>query len=343
MKTHLISYLLVILIFSGLQGMAQITAKGSRQSTKKTVMPSGQLPSQTIFSTTRNDDLKSFDKYNKMLQNALLSGSPDEAGILRNRLSLIALREISRSQANLKELEAGKTKALEEWYAENAPDKKLYPNIEKQNLQSRINYEKEIYKQIMAIDLKEISGDKQKNSITGYLNGFEDAMNKNMKFGDAMPKNSPPPPPPPPDGHGTAVGSGSVTKKGNGEKMPSGDARIQRWNDSKAAYQADFLKKQDEFQKALDKDNFNMSKSLYRALTTIMMNEINSNNWMLNQVRNGNISGEGTDITALEKEVRQQQKLLDEARGIKVSTADAMKANASKATGILQKFAGTLH
>jgi len=277
-----------------------------------------------------------------MLQNALMSGNPEEASMLRNQLSVIALREISRSKANLQELENGNTKALEEWYKTNKPDKKLYLNIEKQNLQSRINYEKEIYKRIMVADLKTPSGDKKQNSVTGYLNGFENAMEKNLKFGDAIQTKSPPPPPPS-GGHGTAVGSGTMTKKGNGEKMQSGDARLQRWNDSKAAYQSDFLKKQDEFQKALDKKNYNLSKSLYRALTTIMMNEINSNNWMLNQVRNGNISGEGTDITALEKEVRQQQKLLDEARGIKVSTVDDMKANASKATVVLQKFAGTLH
>ncbi|NOX86762.1 MAG: hypothetical protein GXO86_12500, partial [Chlorobi bacterium] len=137
-------------------------------------------------------------------------------------------------------------------------------------------------------------------------------------------------------------GPGYTTKKGSGEKIETGDPRLQRWNDSQASMTKDFLKGQSDFQKYLDTGNSKMAKTTYRSLIQMMMNAINSNNWLLGQMNTGNISKSGFDVSALQNKVIKQQGILEEAQKIKVSTPEDLKANASEAIVVLQKFAGTL-
>ncbi len=343
MSTRIISYLLVFLLLSGLEGMAQITAKGSQQSKKKPGETAGTLPAdQTVFQTTRADDIKSFDHYQKMFQEAVRGGVTEEAEVLRKELVTIARREIARSKKNLQDMEAGITKDLEAWQKEHAPDKPLNISMEKQSLNNRINYEQAVLDRLVAANLNNLSNQRDKTSVTGYLDSFKSQMERNLKYGDAMDKQPTPPPPPPKGGGEPLSGPGYTTKKGSTEKTETGDPRLKRWNDSQASLANDFIKGQSEFQKYLDTDNSKMAKTTYRSLIQMMMTAINSNNWLLGQMNSGNISKSGFDVSALQNKVNKQQSILQEAQKIKVSTPDDLKGNASKAVTVLQKFAGTL-
>lgn len=345
MKTRMITFLFVILLLSGLQGMAQTTAKDSRQPKKKSGEISGKLPSgQTDFKTTRAEDLKEFDHYQKMFREAVRGGVTEEAETLRNKLANIARREIARSRKNFQDMEAGITKDLETWHKEHAPDKPLDIELEKQNLKSTINYEQTAFDKFISANLNNMSNRRDKTSVTGYLESFKTEMEHNLKYGDAGPKTPPPPPPPPPpsSGKGNALGSGYVTKKGGSGQTETGDLQLQRWNDSQVSLTNDFIKGQSGFQKYLDSGNSKMARTNYHSLIQLMMTAINSNNWLLGQMRSGNISKSGFDVTALQNKVKKQQGILEEAQKIKVSTPEELEANSSKAVEVLLKFAGTL-
>ncbi len=343
MKAHWINFILVIFLLSGLQGMAQITAKGSQQSKKKTGGTTGTLPAdQTVFQTTRAEDLEKFDRLQKMFQEAIKGGVTEEVEMLRNELVTIERREVARSKKNLEDLKAGYTKDLETWLKEHTPDKPMNIEIEKQNLNNRINYEQAVFDRLLAADLNNLSNQRDKTSVTGYLESFKRQMEINQRYGDGIEKSPTPPPSPPKGGGEPVTGPGYTTKKGTQEKIETGDLRLQRWKDSQASLANDFIKGQSDFQKYIDTDNSKMAKTTYRSLIQMMMNAINSNNWLLGQMNAGNISKSGFDVSALQNKVNKQQSILEEVQKIKVSTPEDLKVNASKAVTVIQKFAGTL-
>lgn len=343
MRKKVMIYLMISLLFSGFQGMAQITAKGSKQSKKKPGEAAGTLPmDQTVFQTTRAEDIDSFDRYEKMFKNAVSGSVTEEAEMLRKELTSIMRREIARSKKNLEDLNAGKTKDLEAWHKEHAPDKLLNLEMEKKNLKNRISYQQAVLNKLIEEDLSNLSNQRDKTSVIGYLESFKKQMPINLKYGDVNMENPTPPPPPPKSGGEPLGGPAYTTKKGTSDKMETGDPRLQRWKDSQTSLTSDFLTGQSNFQKYLDAGNSKMAKTTFRSLIQMMMTAINSNNWLLGQMNAGNISKNGFDVSALQSKANKQQSILNEAQKIKVSTPEDLKANASQAVGVIQKFAGTL-
>ncbi len=344
MNTRKIIYLFVILfLLSGLQGIAQITAKSSQQSKKNTGTLSGKTPtSQTVFKTTRTEDLKKFEHFQKMFQEAVRGGVTEEAETIRNELVNIARREIARSKKNLQYLKDGVTKDLEAWHKEHAPDKPLNIEMEKKNLKNRISYQQAVLNKLIAADLNNVLNQRDKTSVTGYLESFKRQMQINLKYGDGNMENPTPPPPPPKGGGEPLGGPAYTTKNGTSDTMETGDPRLQRWKDSQTSLTSDFLTGQSDFQKYLDTGNSKMAKATYRSLIQMMMTAINSYNWLLGQMNAGNISKKGFDVSALQSKANKQQSILNEAQKIKVTTPEDLKINASQAVGVIQKFAGTL-
>ncbi len=177
----------------------------------------------------------------------------------------------------------------------------------------------------------------------GYVNGFKRSMERNLRYESdektiVIPKGE--------DtklGGNKTDGPGIITKKGSKETIDSGDPRLQSWLDSKKQRKTDFQNHQTDFEKYAGKNNDNMARRSYQSMVQLMMDEINSSNWLIGQVGMGNIKKGSYDTNALADTMEKQQAILNEAQKIKVSTPDDLKANKGTAIELINKFSNTMN
>ena len=345
MKTQCTWWLLIIFLVINVQLDAQVSGKyGSK--TDKGNAGDGSIDEmvleKTTFYTSRLDDIMEIEDYQKKMQVAIDAGDFLAADVSKSKALAVMVNEIARSKKNLKELKAGDIEHLEAYQKEHAPNYKIYINQEIRSLTNRINYEIQVYKSLKNKEITKTANDREKYAPVSYINGFKRAMERNLRYESdektITPSNK--------DGSNqkgeTTTGPGVITKSGTKEKADDGNSRLNSWIQSKEQRKEDFAKNQADFQKFANNSDDNMARRSYQAIIQLMMNEINSSNWLIGQVGMGNISKGGYDTNALAGIVQQQQSILKEAQTIKVSTPDDLKANKVKALELINNFSNTL-
>lgn len=333
---------MTILVAMSLQLNAQFTDKNKTNKDKDGAGTLGEAVfNKTTFYTSRAEDIMQLTGYQKKLRGAIDSDAGLEAEAMKNEALIVMVDEIARSKKNLKELKSGNTKHLEEYQKEHAPNYPVNVTREKQILTNRINYEMQVYNLLKDKDLSKPTSDRDRYTALNYLNGFKRAMERNLRYeSDAKTVKNP---------GGSGQGSGNpdgpavITKKGAKESIETGDPRLQSWLSSKDQRKKDFQKHQSEFEKHADNQDDNMARRSYQALIQLMMDEVNSSNWLIGQVGRGNIKKGSYDTNSLAANVQKQQSILTKAQKIKVSTPESLKANKAQAIELISSFAGTLN
>lgn len=297
---------------------------------------------KTTFSTSRLEDIQEINDYQRKLEEAIETKKFETAQLYKNKAMGVMTNEIARAKKNLKELKAGDTKHLEEYQKKNAPNYPINVDREINNLQNRINYEIQVYKALSNLQISKDVSERELTMNYGYVNGFKRAMERNLRYDSDNKDVSVPGGSSSTKGDQSKGGSGSMTKKGSKEKIDTDDPRLQSWMDSKKQRMADFEKHGSEFKKYADQNNDNMARRSYQALVQLMMDEINASNWLIGQINSGNIKKGSYDTKSLSGKVQKQQSILEEARTIKVSTPETLKANKSNASELFNKFINTL-
>lgn len=343
MKTQITFWLLAIFLMLNSTLDAQVSGKYGTEKDKGDISSIDELDIEiTSFNTSRLEDIMELGNYQKMLQLAIENNSIEEMKVFKKEALNIMLIEIARAKKNLKELKAGDTKHLEEWQEENAPNYKIYMDQEIRSLTNRINYEVQVYKSLKNKDLSMPLTGRDKNLPIGYISGFKRAMERNLRYESDEKTYTPP------KGSGekkdgnTTTGPVIITKKGSKEKIEEGDSRLNSWIQSKDQRKEDFAKNKADFQKYASNSDDNMARRSYQSIIQLMMNEINSSNWLIGQVGMGNINKGSFDTNTLANTVQKQQTILKEAQTIKVSTPEDLKANKTKALDLISQFSNTL-
>lgn len=343
MKTKQIAWVLIILFSMSLQLNAQFSEKKvvPKEKSGGNSLEDGAMD-KTTFNTSRLEDIQQMEIFKKKLQTAIDNKSGIEAEVYKNQALPLMVNEIARSKKNLSELKAGNTTHLEAYQAEHAPNYPINVSREIQTLTNRSNYEVQVYNRLKGLNLTQNTTSRDFTSAPGYLNAFISAMNRNLRY-ESDEKTTPiPGGGPGSHGGGTIEGPGVITKKGSSETINDGDPRLQSWLGSKSQRKSEFMKNQSDFQTYAGKNDNKMAKRSYKALLQLMMDEVNASKWMIGQVNAGNINKESFDTEALANNVNKQQAILTEAKSVSVSFPDDLKANKSKATELINKFAATL-
>lgn len=208
--------------------------------------------------------------------------------------------------------------------------------IEINLLTSRIAYEKQLYSQIANKNFLEIRDEREISTYMSYVNSFRQTMTSNLKY-SANDKTVVPPPPtealPPGEAHIT---------KNETDNSEMEDKRLQSWLDSQESRSEKYTKDLADFQKSANSGDLKASKYSYRNMVQTMMDEVNSNNWLLGQINSGAMNLTGFDATSFSTKIANQTQLLSEAKSIKVSTEDDLKANKTAALTVVEKFGNTL-
>ncbi len=342
MKTKNVCWLLILFLLIIGQVDAQVSGKYGTKKDKGDISTIDELDiEKTSFNTSRLDDIMELEDYQKKMQVAIDAGDFLAAEYSKNKALAVMVNEIARSKKNLKELKAGDTKHLEEWQNENAPNYKIYIDQEIRSLTNRINYEVQVYKSLKNKEITRTTNDREKYVPISYINGFKRAMERNVRY-ESDEKTYTPPKGDEKQDDKTTSGPVIITKKGSKEKIDEGDSRLNSWLQSKDQRKDDFAKNKSDFQKYANNNDDNMARRSYQSIAQLMMNEINSSNWLIGQVGMGNINKGNFDTNALASKVQKQQTILKEAQAIKVSTPEDLKANKTKALELINQFESTL-
>jgi len=313
---------------------AQYTSKDQAEKNKTTQM--GSLSSEILVNqTSRNDDIKMFTNAMTMLNAALNSGAMEEANVWRNKIVQIAAVEIARSKRNLAELQAGKTEHLEKWWEENKPNSRLIVNVEINTLENRINHEQYLYNQFESWDLNKMKTGRSQSTLRGNLNSFKRDMESNLRFGSDKKNETPQPPP----------GNEVSTVKGNAQggtavvnKSSSENPAVANYFQSQKMRKEEFQKNKTLFQQSLNDGDDKAAKKAYKALLTIMQDEVNANSWVVNMIDSGNIKDAGIDVTKLSATLKNQRPLANKAAELKQPASANFSSVKNQISGLVNNF-----
>jgi hypothetical protein len=323
MKT--MKYFSIMLLMMGMmtQAFGQFTSKEQAKSGGNS--QEGAITPEELFkNTTRKEDIEAFTQTSQMLENAISSGAVQETKTIRDQLVQLTLVEIARSKHDLGELNKGNTANLEKWHATHNPDRTINLKMEIQTLTNRINHDEYLSDRIAKWDLSDLSDKRMMDGLMANARTFERNMERNLKYSAderLVAKNNPPGGKDQTGQATTTTETGYITVSDQAEIIDKDDPRLNNYLGSKDMRKKDYLTAQANMKTYLEKGDQKMAKKEYKELVKLMMDEVNSNNWMLNMIRTGTVKNSGIDANQLESKVNKQRSLME--------TASQMKSNMS--------------